>query len=107
MSAIKAIEITIDKKISEYYQVKDIQAAKPEYFYGFTSRPRQIVKRKNIPESDVIYAYERGSDWIVSTESYRKAQLLISKSWSDKNIFKMAQAVKVTENTPEEKKIAD
>jgi hypothetical protein len=79
----------------EYYNSKDLQAFKPEFYYGCTSKPRNIITKKNIPESDYIYAtFEKSTNkWNLSNDTCKKAQLLISKQWVDANYFKSASIV--------------
>ena len=79
----------------EYYNSKDLQAFKPEFYYGCTSKPRNIITKKNIPESDYIYAtFEKlTKKWNLSNDTCKKAQLLISKQWVDANYFKSSSIV--------------
>ena len=79
----------------EYYNSKDLQAFKPEFYYGCTSKPRNIITKKNIPESDYIYAtFEKLTNkWNLSNDTCKKAQLLISKQWVDANYFKSSSIV--------------
>ena len=79
----------------EYYNSKDLQAFKPEFYYGCTSKPRNIITKKNIPESDYIYAtFEKlTKKWNLSNDTCKKAQLLISKQWVDANYFKSSSII--------------
>ena len=79
----------------EYYNSKDLQAFKPEFYYGCTSKPRNIITKKNIPESDYIYAtFEKSTKkWNLSNDTCKKAQLLISKQWVDANYLKPSSIV--------------
>ena len=74
----------------EYYNSKDLQAYKPEFYYGFTSKPRNIIHKKNIPKEEYVYAtFEKlTKKWNPTDESCKKAQLLISKQWVDQFYFK-------------------
>jgi len=73
-----------------YYNSKDLQAFKPEYYYGCVSKPRNIITKKGIPNWEYVYAtfVESLKKWNLSTEGCKKAQLLISKQWVDDNYFK-------------------
>lgn len=73
-----------------FYNSKDLQTYKPEFYYGCTTKPRNIITKKGIPNWEYIYAtYEKAlTRWNQSTESCKKAQLLISKQWVDENYFK-------------------
>ena len=79
----------------EYYNSKDLQAFKPEFYYGCTSKPRNIITKKNIPESQYIYAtFEKlTKKWNLSNDTCKKAQLLISKQWVDANYFKSSSII--------------
>ena len=68
-----------------YYSSKELQDAFPHFFFGCQSRPRQIVQRKEIPDTEYIFANKiaKTNQWNRSTHSCRKAQLLISKEWTD------------------------
>jgi hypothetical protein len=60
----------------------------PAFFKGFKTTPRQIIERKNIHETDYLYAtMEKKGVWNRTTESCRKAQLLISTKWINANRF--------------------
>jgi hypothetical protein len=74
----------------EYYNSKDLQAYKPEFYYGCTSKPRNIITKKKIPKEEYVYAtFEKLTNkWNPTEESCKKAQLLISKQWVDENYFK-------------------
>lgn len=88
-----------------YYNSKDLQAFKPEYYYGFTTKPRNIISKKGIPNWEYVYAtYEKAlTRWNQSNESCKKAQLLISKQWVDENYFKPSSSS--SSSTIEKKKI--
>ena len=75
----------------EYYNSKDLLAYKPEFYYGCTSKPRNIITKKNIPKDEYAYAtFEKlTKKWNPTDESCKKAQLLISKQWVDKFYFKL------------------
>ena len=69
----------------EYYNSKDLLAYKPEFYYGCTSKPRNIITKKKIPKEEYAYAtFEKLTrKWNPTEESCKKAQLLISKQWVD------------------------
>ena len=83
-----------------FYNSKHLQDFKPEFYYGCTSKPRNIITKKSIPNWEYIYAtYETAfTRWNPSMETCKKAQLLISKQWVDENYFKSSSS------TIEEKK---
>lgn len=80
----------------EYYNSKDLLAYKPEFYYGCTSKPRNIITKKNIPKDEYTYAtFEKlTKKWNPTDESCKKAQLLISKQWVDKFYFKLESTEK-------------
>ena len=82
-SAVTPMIITHNDKT--YYSSKYLQDAFPHFFFGCQSRPRQIVQRKEIPDTEYIFANKtaKTNQWNRSTNSCRKAQLLISKEWTD------------------------
>jgi len=65
-----------------YHNSKDMLTLNPAFFKGFKTTPRQIIERKNIPETDYLYAtMEKKGVWNLTTKNSRKAQLLISTKW--------------------------
>ena len=81
----------------EYYNSKDLLAYKPEFYYGCTSKPRNIITKKKIPKEEYAYAtFEKVTrKWNPTEESCKKAQLLISKQWVDQFYFKVESAEKM------------
>jgi hypothetical protein len=77
-----------------FYNSKDLQVFKPEFYYGCTAKPRNIITKKGIPNWEYIYAtYEKSlKKWNPSTATCKKAQLLISKQWVDENYFKSSSS---------------
>jgi hypothetical protein len=75
----------------EYYNSKDLLAYKPEFYYGCTSKPRNIITKKKIPKEQYTFAtFEKlTKKWNPTEESCKKAQLLISKQWVDQFYFKL------------------
>ena len=81
----------------EYYNSKDLLAYKPEFYYGCTSKPRNIISKKKIPKEEYAYAtFEKLTrKWNPTEESCKKAQLLISKQWVDQFYFKLESTEKI------------
>ena len=77
-----------------FYNSRDLQVFKPEFYYGCTAKPRNIIIKKSIPNWEYIYAtYEKSlKKWNPSTATCKKAQLLISKQWVDENYFKSSSS---------------
>jgi len=71
-----------------YHNSKDMLTLNPGFFKGVTTTPRRIIDRKKIPATDYLYAtMEKGKGWHLSTDKYKKAQLLISTNWINANRF--------------------
>jgi hypothetical protein len=81
----------IDTTDNLYYNMKDLYDYKPEYFYGCTVKKRLIIKKKNIPSTEYVYAnfLTKTKEWNLSDESCKKAQLLFTKSWADASFFNL------------------
>jgi hypothetical protein len=80
----------------QYYNSKDLLAYNPEFYYGCTSKPRNIITKKKIPKEEYAYAtFEKLTrKWNPTEESCKKAQLLISKQWVDQFYFKLESTEK-------------
>lgn len=89
---------TIDTTDKMFFNIKDLFEYNPEFFYGCTVKKRLIIKKKNIPETEYVYAnfIAKTKEWNLSNESCKKAQLLITKEWVDKYYFKNIAAADVT-----------
>jgi hypothetical protein len=94
--AATPVPVTIDAK--QYYNSKDLCKYNPEFYYGCTVKPRNIVQKKKIPPTDYIYANPKANEWNLSTEECKKAQLLIAKSWVDTHYFKQETPTGVVES---------
>ena len=70
-----------------YYNMKDLTPFLPEFFYGCKTKPRHIIQKKNIPETEYIYANLKKDEWNLTTEECKKAQLLVTKDWLDRHFF--------------------
>jgi hypothetical protein len=90
--SVKPIAFKIDSSSDKlYYNSKDLNLYDPEFYYGCKTKPRTIIQKKKIPESEYIFANLKLKEWNISTVDCKKAQLLISKSWVDKYFFKPVQ----------------
>jgi hypothetical protein len=72
----------------QYYNSKELCEYNPEFYYGCKTKPRTIIQKKNIPQTDYIYANLKAKEWNLSTEECKKAQLLITKTWVDTHYFR-------------------
>ena len=81
---------SIDSSNKMYYNAKEIYSNNPELFKGYKTKQRQIIQRRNIPNTEYLYACfnSKFNCWNVSDKECGKAQLLISKEWVDKYLFK-------------------
>lgn len=83
-----------------YYNSKNMMESNPEFYYGCKTKPRTIIRKKNIPNSEYVYANIKAKEWNISTEECKKAQLLISKAWVDAHyVFKDAAVAPVLVNS--------
>lgn len=78
---------SIDKSPELYYNSKDLKAYNPVFYFGCKTKPRSIIEKKKIPESEYFYANLKGGEWNKSGSECKKAQLLISSKWVDKFFF--------------------
>ena len=72
------------EKIKMYYNNTDLFNYNKNFYYGCTSKPKTIVTKKNIPESEYFYANLKKGDWNLTSSECKKSQLLISIEWVDK-----------------------
>jgi hypothetical protein len=75
----------------EYYSSEDLNNYDTSYFTGTHRNLRGIIKKKNIPEIAIIYAYTKNTKLIPSTETYVRAKLYLESEWVQNNIPKMIQ----------------
>jgi hypothetical protein len=76
-------------KIKMYYNNSDLFNYDQIFYYGCKTKPKTIVTKKKIPESEYLYANLKKGDWNLSSSECKKSQLLISKEWVDKYYFKI------------------
>ena len=76
-------------KIKMYYNNTDLFNYDQIFYYGCKTKPKTIVTKKKIPESEYFYANLKKGDWNLSSSGCKKSQLLISKEWVDKYYFKI------------------
>ena len=69
-----------------YYNSKDLQRYDPLFYWGCKSRPRNIIKKKQICESEYLFANLKMGKWNISSAKCKKSQLLITKSWVEDNM---------------------
>lgn len=72
-----------------YYNSKDLQKYDPLFYWGCKSKPRNIIKKKQICESEYLFATVKMSKWKISTAKCKKSQLLITKKWVENNMISM------------------
>jgi hypothetical protein len=70
----------------QYYKADDVYTRNPGYFCGCDNNPRNIIDKKQLAQDYYLYAYVKDSKWILSKKEYRRAKLLLEKSWVDNNI---------------------
>jgi hypothetical protein len=84
-----------------YYLSKHLMAFKADFYYGCKTKPRTIVTKKNIPETDYTFATLKADQWNASDAKCRKAQLLITKEWVDKYYFETVPMAIVSQEQSE------
>lgn len=90
MTSIKPTYFKIDTINDKmYYNNKDLFEYDPEFYYGCKTKPRSIIQKRKIPETEFVYANLKMNEWKLSTVECKKAQLLLSKEWVDKYYFKI------------------
>ena len=85
------------EKIKMYYNNTDLFNYNKNFYYGYTTKPKTIVTKKNIHESEYFYANLKKGDWNLTSSECKKSQLLISKEWVDKYYFKIDERKVVEE----------
>ena len=87
----KPIPSSFKINTKEYYSSEDLNNYDTTYFTGTHRNLRGIVKKKNIPEYAITYAYVKDTKLIPSTETYVRAKLYLEAEWVKSNIPKMIQ----------------
>lgn len=87
----------IDSSNKLYYNMKDLVVLSPEFFYGCKTKPRTIIQKKKIPNTEYVYANLKKNEWNITTEECKKAQLLVSREWIDKYFFPTIKKQKIEE----------
>lgn len=82
-------EMSVQINNVEMYDVAYLKDKIPTYFSGFSTNVFRIVKKKEVPESEYVYAsYSTKTGWKVLEKdtTYARKKMLITKKWCDKNI---------------------
>jgi hypothetical protein len=96
-SSIKPTCFKIDMDNDKmYYNSKELFEYIPEFYYGCKTKPRSIIQKKKIPETEFIYANLKMNEWKLSSADCKKAQLLLSKEWVERNIFKITESTQAS-----------
>jgi hypothetical protein len=91
-TATKPTPFRIDSSSENtYYNSKELQEYDPVFYYGCKTKPRNILKKKNIPVADYLFANLKKGEWNVSSDECKKSQLLISRAWIDANMKSMLE----------------
>jgi hypothetical protein len=70
-----------------FYNANDLKKNNPHFFKGTSITIRDILKKKDIPERDRLFATKTKKGWNLSDSNSKKANLFISKTWADINIL--------------------
>lgn len=100
MSAIDSKPKRIVIRGKKYYNASDLCKYDKDYFYGCSKTVRKIIKKKEICESNYIYAtYSKNNEqWTVSNNMKKlskRAKLLLSSKWVKNNVPKMCKDKKL------------
>ena len=61
----------------------------------FANNTRNIVKKKNINDEYIFWAYKKKGEWVTSKRTYAKAKLLLTTDWVFNNVPMFAKNNKV------------
>lgn len=91
------------------YCAKKLKDMVPAYFFGTSKSIRHIVKRKNIPVSQYLYATynKRYGLWTTYTAKTKpnNAGLYINKNWADEHIIKQSKVIFINNTIKQKQKI--
>jgi len=87
----KPIPITINN--DNVYLAQDLYNYDIAFFNG-CSKIRNIIIKKELEETDYIYAYIKNGEIKLSNYTYPKANLYLKEEWVVKNVPKMMDIVK-------------
>lgn len=93
-----------EKSNISYYLSDELKMNNPVYFTGTAKTIRKIIEKKNIPETEYIYATTLKKEWKLSDSTCKKAKLLISKNWCDTNNLVIKVQTNLNLNKTEENK---
>jgi hypothetical protein len=82
-------QICIDNNETIYYNSKELQKYDPLFYWGCKTKPRNIIKKRKICESEYLFANLKMGKWNISSATCKKSQLLISKKWVEENMKSM------------------
>lgn len=96
---------TVKINTKDYFSSEDLNNYDTAYFTGTHRNLRGIVKKKNIPESAITYAYVKDNKIVISTESYVRAKLYLEAEWVYTHIPKMIQSQKTKQQTVQQTEV--
>jgi hypothetical protein len=77
---------------NDYYNGIDLMMCDPLFFKGCINS-RKILERKEMEESQYIYAKNVGDNWTECDKDCRRVCILLSKDYVEKNIPKMMERI--------------
>jgi len=83
----------ITLKSIQYYLASDLVETDKDYFKCCKGKIRSIIEWKKIPNADYLFAYKKDNQWIISKPDYKKASLLLTKSFCEANLPSMKPQV--------------
>jgi prophage antirepressor-like protein len=84
---MRPISFKIDSNGKDYYLADELKEYHPLFFYGCSKTIRQIINRKNIPQEEYLFVNKLKNKWNIADITSKKAKLLISQHWIDKNQY--------------------
>ena len=96
-----------EKPNVSYYLSDELKVNNPVYFTGTAKTIRKIIEKKNIPETEYIYATTLKKEWKLCDPSCKKGKLLLTKNWCDTNNLVTKIQTELNINKTEENKEDD
>jgi hypothetical protein len=74
------------------YNAEEIYNYDRVFFVG-CSRPRMMIEKFNIPETEYCFYYQKNDEWVKASSTYRRAAMFLTENYVLKNIPKMKATV--------------
>lgn len=70
----------------DYFNASELHENDPNFFYGCANNTRNIINKKKIDNNNILWAYKKNGEWIVSEKKYARAKLLLKTEWVYDNV---------------------